>query len=186
MFNTRFGKFCTKQKKYVVFIDETNSYDANIGQSGNTYPTNFITAFCVLDAINVKTFNKSYHNKLYANNAHKEIKSFNTSDKTNRLALEVGQPYLAYALIFERKAHYFQAYDKLASDIHFALDLYSYFYPLDQVLKYLTSLNPDVVNLTIHLKLDEVVYFKKPDHLKLIKVYLHDLEAKYTNSQQTI
>lgn len=185
MFNTRFGKFRTKKKKYTIFVDETSSYDASIGQSGNAYPTNFITTFCVLDAINVKKFNKSYRNKIYANNSKKEIKSLNVSDKTNRLALQVAEPYLVYALVFERKAHYFQAYDTLSPDIHFALDLYSYFNPLENILQYLVSLNPNV-DLLIHLKLDEVTYFKTPNHFKLIKSYLHDLENKYTNANRNL
>lgn len=176
MFNSRFGKFRTKQKKYVIFVDETSSYDTN-----NNYPTNFITTFCILDAINVKKFNRAYRNKIYSNNSKKEIKSLNVSDKTNQLALQIVKPYLVDAVVFERKAHYFQAYDTLSPDIHFALDLYSYF---KSIIERLASLNPDI-NLSIHLKLDEVSYFTTSSHLNLIKSYLHDLENKYTNDRQT-
>ena len=63
--------------------------------------------------------------------------------------------------------------------------MYSYFNPLENILQYLASLNPNV-DLLIHLKLDEVTYFKTPNHFKLIKSYLHDLENKYTNTNRNL
>lgn len=135
-------------KQFHIFIDESISF-----QTYNT-ADKFYTGFLVIPTFRLRELYDKYFRKIYHSCRKKEKKSINVSNTMNRLALDIVNPFLTSAYIYQRPTYHKQDTSLDKAIVQQVLILQSYIYPVKRIIKDLRHQNP-TVDLKLHIYLDQ-------------------------------
>ncbi|WP_282806255.1 DUF3800 domain-containing protein [Lactobacillus isalae] len=137
-------------KEFHIFIDESISFQSH---SNNT-TEQFYTGFLVIPTFQLRELYDRYFQKIYRSHRKREKKSVNVSDTMNRLALDIVNPFLTSAYIYQRPTYHKQDTSLDKAIVQQVLMLQSYIYPIKKIIADLRHHNP-TVDLKLHIYLDQ-------------------------------